>query len=112
MIFILTLTLIPTILIEYGVLLLLGENRRKVLSASVVMNIFTNIPLNLYLLYVRDGWMEILLGEVIVLLVESIWYYCLVKNLRQAAIYSLLCNTISFLIGIFVQLIIISLNIE
>ena len=112
MIFILTLTLIPTILIEYGVLLLLGENRRKVLSASVVMNIFTNIPLNLYLLYVRDGWMEILLGEVIVLLVESIWYYCLVKNLRQAAIYSLLCNTISFLIGIFVQLIIISLNNE
>ena len=41
----LTWALIVTILIEMGVLLLLGEKRRKVLLASVIINILTGIIL-------------------------------------------------------------------
>ena len=42
---ILLLALVPTIAIELGVLLFVRERRRKVLLASVVMNVLTNIPL-------------------------------------------------------------------
>ena len=101
------LALIATILIEYGVLLMMGEKRRRVLLASVVVNILTNIPLNLFLLYVRNDWSILLIGEMLVILAETFWYVYFVKNLREAAIYSLLCNAISFLAGILIQLIII-----
>ena len=103
----LTWALIATILIEWGGLLLLGEKRKKVLLASVVVNILTNIPLNLYLLYVRNDWSTLLVGEILVVLVEALWYDFFVKNLRLAAIYSLLCNAISFLTGTLIQLILI-----
>ena len=38
----LILTLTVTIVIELGVLLFLGERRRRVLTASVVVNVLTN----------------------------------------------------------------------
>ena len=103
-------TLIPTILIELAVLWLLREKRRKVLLASVAINVLTNVPLNLYLLYVASGIKEIIIGEVIVVVVETLWYLCFV-NLKQAFIYSLLCNAISFLLGVLVQLIDLYCNI-
>ena len=104
-------TLIPTILIELAVLWLLREKRRKVLLASVAINVLSNVPLNLYLLYVASGIKEIIIGEVIVVVVETLWYLCFVKNLKQAFIYSLLCNAISFLLGVLVQLIDLYCNI-
>ena len=79
-------TLIPTILIELAVLWLLREKRRKVLLASVAINVLTNVPLNLYLLYVASGIKEIIIGEVIVVVVETLWYLCFVKNLKQTFI--------------------------
>ena len=51
---ILLLALVPTIAIELGVLLFVRERRRKVLLASVVMNILTNIPLN-FLMICLEG---------------------------------------------------------
>lgn len=106
----LTWALIVTILIEMGVLLLLGEKRRKVLLASVIINILTNIPLNLYLLYVGNGWSTLLIGELLVVLMEALWYDLFIKNLYHAAIYSLLCNAISFLTGALIQLVFIIHN--
>ncbi len=96
----LLIALIPTILIEGGVLWLMGERRKKVLGASVVVNVLTNVPLNLYLLLVNDTWATILMGEVIVVVVETLWYLLFVKRLKQAFIYSALCNATSFLIGL------------
>lgn len=93
-------SLIPTILIEYGVLWLLLERRKKVLLSSIAVNVLTNIPLNLYVLLVNDSMGDILIGEAIVILVEAVWYWCFTRNVRQAVIYSFLCNAISFLIGI------------
>ena len=92
--------LIPTIFIELGVLWLLKERRKKVLLSSVAVNMLTNVPLNLYLIYVNDGAATILMGEAIVVLVEALWYYAFTRHIKQACIYSILCNAISFLIGL------------
>ncbi len=101
----LLITCAATIVIEYGVLALLGEKRRKVLLSSVVINILTNIPLNLFLLYVYGGATAIFVGELIVIIVEALWYYHFVRDIKQATTYSLLCNAISFLLGLLVQLV-------
>ena len=96
--------LIPTILIELGVLWLLLERQKKVLLSSIAVNVLTNVPLNLYVLLVGDSWREILIGEVLVFLFEAAWYGFFTRSLRQALIYSFLCNAISFLLGMLVQL--------
>lgn len=91
--------LVATIVIELGVLLFLGERRRWVLMGSVAMNVLTNLPLNLFVVYVADGWNTIIVGEVLVILVEALCYKKLLGDWQMAWIYSLLCNTISFLTG-------------
>ena len=101
----LALTCSATIVIELGVLLLLGEKRKRILLSSVVINILTNIPLNLYLIFVSGGATAIFTGELVVFVVETLWYYYFVRNIKLAAIYSALCNAISFLLGLLVQLV-------
>jgi hypothetical protein len=103
-ILILLLALVPTILIELAVLLLLRERRKRVLASSVVVNVLTNVPLNLYIYYVSNSLLALLLGEVIVVLVEALWYYVFIKDLSRSFIYSILCNAISFLTGLLVQI--------
>lgn len=100
----LLMTLIPTILIEMGVLLFLTERRGKVLLASVGINILTNVPLNIYVTARPDTtFSQLLLLELAIVVVEALCYLCVVRNIRQAIVYSLLCNAISFLTGLAVQ---------
>jgi len=105
-------TLVPTILIELGVLLILAEKRKKVLWASVIINILTNVPLNLYLRLVHNSWTEIVIGELTVLIVETIWYFLFLREWKKAFVYSLLCNAISFLVGILFQMIVIYIKLN
>jgi len=97
--------LVGTIIIELGVLYLLREHRPRVLWASVVINVLTNLPLNLL---VRHGWLSdlpsLLLAEVAIVVIETLWYYCFVRQWRQSFVYGLLCNAISFLVGMLSQL--------
>ena len=103
----LLLTLVPTILIELVGLLLLRERHRLVLGSSVIINILTNIPLNLYVVYIDSSMMTIVIGELLVIVVEALWYYLFLRVLSRAFIYSFLCNAISFLTGLLVQLLIV-----
>lgn len=96
--------LIPTILIELAVLLLLRERRGRVLVASVIINILTNVPLNLFIEYYPIGLLSVLLCEILVILVETLWYYLFIRNLKRSFVYSFLCNAISFLTGLLVLL--------
>ena len=96
--------LIPTILIELAVLLFLRERRARVLAASVVVNILTNVSLNLYINCISNSLLVIICGEVLVVLIEALWYYLFIRNLRQSFIYSFLCNAISFLLGLLAEL--------
>ena len=102
----LLLALVPTILIELVVLLLLGERRGLVLGSSVAINMLTNIPLNLYVIYNDSSLKTIVLAELLVV-VEALWYYLFLRVWSRAFIYSILCNAISFLIGLLVQLLIV-----
>lgn len=97
--------LLPTILIEYGVLLMLGERLRRVLLSSVVVNCLTNVPLNLYmLLAVQTGKRELLVAEGMVVIIETLWYNVVAHvPIGRASVYGVLCNAISFLTGILFQ---------
>ena len=106
----LILPLVMTILIELGVLLLLRERRKKILISSVVVNILTNIPMNLYIAFLQEEFYEVLIAEMVVVIVETIWYFLFVKNIRQAFVYGFLCNAISMLTGILIELIYILLS--
>ena len=99
--------LIATILIEYGVLRLLGERRKEVLFSSVLINTFTNVPLNLSLLYYPNNIVYVLVAEVLVVIVEAFCYRWLVGNFKQAFAYSLFCNLISFLTGVLLILVVL-----
>ena len=102
----LLLALISTILIEFVVLLLLRERRKWVLGSSAVINILTNIPLNLYVIYIDSSVMTIMQGEVLVIAIETLWYFLFIHNLSRAFVYSSLCNAISFLTGLLSELLI------
>ena len=91
--------LVATIVIELAVLLYLGERHKKVLWASVGINILTNVPLNIVVSYVDDIWFSLIIGELVVVIVEALCYWWLVRGWQQAVVYSLLCNAISFLVG-------------
>lgn len=91
--------LVATIVIELGVLLFLGERRRRVLIGTVVMNVLTNVPLNLFALYAVAGWNTVIIGEALVVLIEALCYIKLLGEWQKAWVYSLLCNAISFLTG-------------
>lgn len=105
----LLLTLLPTIAIEVGVLWLIREKRADVLWSAVVVNMLTNIPLNLYLTYISGTWAALVVAEVIVFVVEALWYWYFCRSLRTGMLYSLLCNGTSLLTGLFVQILIFQL---
>lgn len=93
--------LVCTIIIELGVLYFLRERRTKVLWASVAINVITNLPLN-WLVF--SEWImdltTLLFAEFIIVIIETLWYFCFVRQWKQAFVYGILCNTISFLIGL------------
>ena len=97
--------LVGTILIEYGMLRLMGERQRSVLRASVMMNVLTNVPLNLLILSLPSaGWDVIAAGELAVVVVEMVWYRCVIHQWKRAAVYSMLCNAASFLTGLLIDM--------
>ena len=89
-----------TVLSELGVLWLLMERRGKVLALSVVINVLTNVPLNLYVMHVGYSTKVILTGELLVFIVEALWYLIFIRDIKKAVVYSFLCNAVSFLSGL------------
>lgn len=103
-------TLLLTIIIELLVLRSLRERRADVLWSSVVVNILTNVTLNLFVTYVSNSVVVIIMSEVFVVLIEALWYWYFVKQWHQAIVYSFLCNGISFLLGLLAQFMILFLT--
>lgn len=68
----LLIALVITILVEIAVLLLMGEKRRKVIIASAVINIITNVPLNIVMLHVGISVPSVVIGETVVVIVGSL----------------------------------------
>mgnify|MGYP006873019760 CR=1 FL=1 len=105
---ILLIALLLTILIELGVLLLMGERQKRVLWSSVVVNVLTNVPLNLSLFYLEADDKTVIVGEIVVVVVEALWYYAFLQKLKKALVYSVLCNAVSFLSGLLLLLLFVT----
>lgn len=96
--------LLGTILIESLLLLYMRERRWQVLTASVVMNLLTNVPLNLVALTSHATLPRIVGMECLVVLVEFLAYWAVLRDRRTAFTYSLICNVASYLAGLTCQL--------
>ena len=93
--------LVATIIIEFIVLRLLKENNKKVLLSSIIINILTNLPLNLF---VAKDMFSIGIAEVAIIAIESLWYWIFVKDIKKALTYSALCNITSFFAGLLIYI--------
>lgn len=93
--------LVSTILIESLVLFALKEKRWRVICSSVVINILTNVPLNIYVNTLDRfiTWQDVLFLESGVVLAESLLYYLITRDARKSFVYGILCNLISYLVG-------------
>ena len=87
MMVILIMPLVLTILIELGVLLLMGE-RQAVRDEHVLE--------------------PVIVGELVVVVVEALWYYAALRKWKKAMVYSVLCNAISFLSGLLLLLLLLT----
>jgi len=90
--------LILTMLIELLVLKLLGEKEKKILVSSLIVNALTNPAINYF---IADNYtiFNVAVGEIVVVMIEMIWYYFFGKSFKDALIYSALCNAVSFFAG-------------
>lgn len=97
--------LMATIVLESLLLLYLRERRWQVLATSVVLNIFTNVPLNAFIMSCRVTSPFILVGlECVVVMVEFFGFWLVLQNRFKAFKYSFLCNSFSVLVGCLCQL--------
>lgn len=102
--------LILTIFIELGISLLLGIRKRNDINNIIYINCITNIVLNyiinilsmifyknILLVYVTLGILEIL-----VIFIEYIYYKNNLKSKINQLLLSIILNTLSFTIGLFI----------
>ena len=61
------------------------------------------MPLNYFLPSCGGTTERLIAGELIVVAVEALWYFLFTRQWRKAAVYSMLCNATSFLVGILIQ---------
>lgn len=95
--------LVATLVIEAVVLLCLGERRWQVLGLSVVVNVITNLSLNLWVMFGAADYpsaLAIAAAELLIVLVEAVAYSWVTRSWRQALAYSLVCNAVSCLLGL------------
>lgn len=94
--------LLLTIVIELVVLLIIKVKDKKIFLASVIINVFTNISLNLIIQTIPGTYYHIaVIGlEIIIVIVEYYLYFFLLRNAKQAIKIAILCNLASYLIGL------------
>lgn len=91
-----------TIIIEWIVLRVMGENSRKILLYSMLMNAATNLPLNIFV--ARAALSTQLTAELLIVFIEALLYFIVIKDIRKSFAYSTLCNVTSYLTGILIEL--------
>ena len=91
-----------TIIIEWIVLRIMGENSKKILLYSMLINTATNLPLNIFV--AQAALSTQLTAELLIVLIEALLYCIVIKDIRKSFIYSTLCNATSYLTGILIEL--------
>ena len=99
--------LMATIFLESLLLLCMREYRWQVLAVSVVLNIFTNVPLNAFIIaYTVTSPLYLVILECLVVVVEFMGYSFVLHDKHKAFKYSLLCNSFSAIVGCISQFLI------
>ncbi len=97
--------LMATILLESLILLCMRERRWLVLAVSVLLNILTNVPLNIFVMaYEVASPLHVIGLECLVVAVEFIGYWLVLHDCHKAFKYSSCANIFSALVGFFSQL--------
>ncbi|SFM29427.1 hypothetical protein SAMN04488696_0794 [Methanolobus profundi] len=108
------LSLVLTIFIETTVLIIVVRHFLRIdkdqasdvlLLFSGIFASFATLPYLWFVLpfFIRDHYLNMMAGESLVFLVESVIYYFLLKiGIRKALILSCICNLISFLAGLLI----------
>lgn len=102
---------ILTCIIEIVVLFIIKEKRKEIYLFSIFINLFTNIPLNIFILNysfssIPSYFLIVLLLELVIIIIEAMLYYLIFKNVIKGLKYSLILNISSYLIGLIISLII------
>lgn len=95
--------LLLTLAIEAVVLYVLRERRWSVFAVFVVMNILTNVPLNYYVFRVLNDQptpIQVAMLELVVVALETLFYLIATRNLCRSLFYSIVCNVVSFSVGV------------
>lgn len=96
-------TLVITTIIEITSLLLLRENKIKIIVTSIITNLVTNISLSIILQIVDSNnyYLYLIFFEVIIVIIEALIYFIMLKDIKRALKISLLCNIASYFFGEF-----------
>ena len=107
--------LILTLIIETFALFLLKERRIKVFVCSLILNVITNLSLNIFLtnyaVYEPIAYFLVLFSlEVAIWFIEGMVYYFVIKDFKKSLKYSFILNLSSFLIGLVISFVLSIIN--
>ena len=91
--------LLITILSEELVLLIMNVKDSRLYLSLLIINIITNLSMNIILQFVSDYYLWLYILEVCVFIIEGLVYLLITKDIKKAIIISLVCNVCSYLIG-------------
>lgn len=97
-----------TCIIEIIILIILSERRINILLFSLLINALTNIPLNLFLKFNKFDsvfiyYLIVIILEILIIFIESVLYYLVIKDKKKSIMYGFFCNSFSFSIGILIM---------
>ena len=92
--------LIITLASELLCLLVMKQKSYKIYLLCFCMNIITNLSLNIVLQHVENYYLVLVLLEVAVVFIEAGGYYWIKRDVKKALFISVICNIISYLIGV------------
>jgi hypothetical protein len=102
LIFFIVEALIITIILELLMLLVQREKNYRVYLFSILINIITNVSLNIGIQFVEPGYyyLVVTILEALIVLIEAASYFLIYKDFKKSLRISLVCNLTSFLIGL------------
>lgn len=92
--------LLITIIVEELFLLIQKEKNYKIYLGCLIINIVTNVTMNIALQYLANNYyLFLIILEVMVVLIEALGYFIINKNILKSLRLALVCNVVSLIIG-------------